>query len=146
MAKRKKSPEGRELAQLESDREWLVRTTLIGMGYLKSALDNADDPTEQQLIRTHRAEMERAIDGCRPAAEDALQRLGKRVHGLTVTANMVPKLVAAARVLIEENERTAESSHGPGESGLDRWDQDDPENFEAVGDLRTWCDAIELKA
>ena len=71
-------------------------------------------------------------------------REGVGADGLQLEARelMTVKLVAAARILIAENERTADSSHGSGYSGRERWLIDDPDNFDAVGDLRTWCDAI----
>lgn len=59
--------------------------------------------------------------------------------------SMIPKLVAAARRLIAENEETAENSHVPGH-WRERWSIDDPDNYEAVMDLKTWCDALEIQA
>ena len=61
-----------------------------------------------------------------------------------VTSSRAAKLVASARRLIAENEALARSSHGPGDDWRDLWDRDDPENFEAVADLRTWCDATAI--
>lgn len=82
MAKRRKSPEAKAVAQLESDREWLIRTTLLGKGYIVKALEVAKDSGDQTAMTLHArhlAEMDLAINGCRPAAEDVLRRLGDRV-------------------------------------------------------------------
>lgn len=57
---------------------------------------------------------------------------------------IVTKMLAAARRLIAENEETAEYSHGPGD-WREQWSFADPENYEAVMDLKTWCDALEIQ-
>lgn len=82
MAKRKKTGYAAEIVQLQSDREWLIRTTMLGLGYVRAALDDATDPVEKKLYMRHVAEIEMAIAGCRPDAEDVLKLLGKKVHDL----------------------------------------------------------------
>lgn len=85
MAKRKRSQTQRDIRQLESDREWLVKTTIIGVGYVKAAIEKAEEAGDRTALATylrHKIEMDLALDGSRPAAEDVLQRLGAEVARL----------------------------------------------------------------
>ncbi len=88
-----------------------------------------------EVFDTDDPEMAREILRLRPLA---------RVD--SVVERMVPKLVAAARRLIVENEAVARDAWGPGAGWRDRWERHDTENFEAVAGLRTWCDAIDEAA
>ena len=110
MGKRRKSPEAKAAAQLESDREWLVRTTLLGKGYIVKAFEaakDAGDQTAMTLYARHLAEMDLAINGCRPAAECVLQRLGGKVADAEAK---LAKLLAAA---IGVNRFAGEVEHKP---------------------------------
>lgn len=53
------------------------------------------------------------------------------------------RLADAARCLIAENTAVAESSHGPDLGWAASWEELDPENFDAVHELKLWCDAVE---
>lgn len=58
----------------------------------------------------------------------------------------VRKLLRAARALIKENEVVAKNSYtDPSEpkKWRDEWERADEQNFEAVAELTTWCDAVE---
>lgn len=93
MAKRRKSRPPADVAQLQSDREWLIRTTLIGLGYVTVALEAAKEAGDAVAIKTaqrHVEEIERAIQSIRPAAEDVLRILGKRVSMLADVLRAYP--------------------------------------------------------
>ena len=90
MAKLRKRRPPPAIAELQSHREWLIRVVLIGQGYVKTALDKATDPTERALYARHNAEIDLAINVARPAAEDVLQLLGRRVAMLRATLEAYP--------------------------------------------------------
>jgi hypothetical protein len=97
MAKRRKNKAQRDLRQLESDREWLIKTNLIGIGYVRALLDGATHEGVRSAAKIHLAEMERAIEGCRPASEDALARLGAEVARLRAGVGAAIEQMAGER-------------------------------------------------
>lgn len=88
MAKRHKRKPPMSTDVLEAHREWLIRCVLIGQGYVVNAIEaakEAQDATAYKVHKRHYDEMQKVIDGVRPAAEDVLRILGERIAKLTET-------------------------------------------------------------
>lgn len=110
MAKRKKRAAEKTTEQLQSDREWLIRTTRIGMGYVGLALEKAKDAKDVEAVvhySRHFAEMELALAATTPPANGVLQLLGGKV---VVAEAKLKKLLAAAEGV---NRFAGEVEHKP---------------------------------
>lgn len=67
------------MSECEHHREALIRTTRIGLGYVRRVLDASRDEAQRVTAARHMAEMELVLDTAVPHAERVLQLLGEKV-------------------------------------------------------------------
>ena len=79
MAKRRKPKVAPDVAELEQQREWLIRCVLIGQGYVRRAMETTQDQRAHRVYQQHFVEMDRALSEVRPVAEDVLKLLGRGI-------------------------------------------------------------------